>query len=124
LPDIEGLKDPIQFLFPSFSKLPASWFAYRRKAVEGSRQFKQLLTAIVETRKQDIIESLENGHAQELPDKDLLTMLINANLDQDKSSTYLTDSELISNLGIFYAAGHEVSICNGLLVKNMLKFRF
>ncbi|KAI8577964.1 hypothetical protein K450DRAFT_249249 [Umbelopsis ramanniana AG] len=103
------IQDPIQFLFPSFSKLPASWFAYRQKAVVASRKFRQLLTGIVETRKQAFIESLETGHNQELIDMDLLTMLINANLNQDGSSTYLTDSELISNLAIFYAAGHETT---------------
>jgi len=105
------MMDPIQFLFPSFSKLPASWFAYRQRAVVASRQFKQLLTSIVETRKQEVIEGLETGNYEELLNKDVLTMLINANLNQDGSSTYITDSELISNLGVFYAAGHEVSVC-------------
>lgn len=106
------MTDPIQFLFPSFSKLPASWFAYRQRAVVASRQFRQLLVSIVENRKQEIIEGLEKGNSQDLLNKDLLTMLVSANLNQDGSSTYITDSELISNLGVFYAAGHEVSACN------------
>lgn len=79
----------------------------------ASRQLKQLLTSIVETRKQEVIEEFGTGNSQELLNKDVLTMLINANLNQDGSSTYITDSELISNLAIFYAAGHEVSVCNG-----------
>jgi cytochrome P450 len=67
------------------------------------------LGEIVETRKQEIFENKEIGHAQDMLDKDLLTMLINATLNRDESSTYITETELISNLGIFYAAGHEVS---------------
>ncbi|KAG2181485.1 hypothetical protein INT44_008298 [Umbelopsis vinacea] len=105
----EIMKDPIQFLFPSFSKLPASWFAYRQRVVVAGGKFKQLLVGIVETRKQEVLKNLESGHDQKLLDMDLLTMLIHANLNQDGSSTYLTDGELISNLGVFYVAGHETT---------------
>jgi cytochrome P450 len=106
---IESVKDPIQFLFPSIGKLPASWFPYRRKFVAANEQLVQLLGEIVETRKQEIIENKEIGHAQDMLDKDLLTMLISATLNRDEPSSYITETELISNLGIFYAAGHEVS---------------
>jgi cytochrome P450 len=67
-----------------------------------------LLTEIIENRKQEVIESRNRGESQELRDKDLLTMLIEANLNDEDGTSFMTDRELISNLSIFYAAGHEV----------------
>ncbi|KAJ2959562.1 hypothetical protein NQZ79_g5028 [Umbelopsis isabellina] len=103
------LRDPIQFLFPSFGKLPAQWFAYRRKAVKASDQLRQLLTEIIEKRKKEVLQLRQQGEDVDSHSKDLLTMLIEANLNDDDEKVYMTDSELISNLSIFYAAGHETT---------------
>lgn len=104
------LRDPIQFLFPSFGKLPASWFAYRRKAVKASDQLRQLLTEIIEKRKKEVLQLRQQGEDVDSHSKDLLTMLIEANLNDEDEKIFMTDSELISNLSIFYAAGHEVCL--------------
>ncbi|KAI8391074.1 cytochrome P450 [Radiomyces spectabilis] len=107
------VRDPLVYLFPAYTRIPSRWIPYRYRARQANERLRQILYKIIEDRKQAITDNTNNDQSK----KDLLTMMIEASVTQfspdsdslGSSHAFLTDGELVSNLAVFFVAGHETT---------------
>ncbi|CAO3635442.1 unnamed protein product [Cunninghamella blakesleeana] len=99
----KGSEDPLFFLFP-FLETKFLWLFPRRKQVKGLiAKFYSMLDKVIEHKRQ----VLKNQKSSiEEAEKDLLTLMLE---DESSEGKGLSDSELRSNINIFFIAGHDTT---------------
>ncbi|KAG2187291.1 hypothetical protein INT44_004976 [Umbelopsis vinacea] len=103
---MDGLRNPIYFFFPILEKR-FLWALPKRRAVHNRMEdMNQIFYSIIENKRQ----TLENmkGLAEDA-EKDLLTLMLEANADSKEAGDRLSDSELRDDLAIFFLAGHDTT---------------
>jgi cytochrome P450 len=98
-------RDPFVYLFPAYTKIPSKMIPYRNRARLANERLRKILIDIISERKQ----SLENKSPMDNHKQDLLTLMIAAAKEGHGNPNYLTDGELVSNLAVFFVAGHETT---------------
>ncbi|RCI04939.1 cytochrome P450-dit2 [Rhizopus stolonifer] len=102
------VRDPLVYLFPAYARIPSRYIPYRNRARKANENLRKLLSNIIQDRKSKI-----QDHVSEEKDykPDLLTLMIMAAKEHRSvdSSFFLTDGELVSNLAVFFVAGHETT---------------
>ncbi|KAG2183290.1 hypothetical protein INT43_006295 [Umbelopsis isabellina] len=101
---MDGLKDPFFFFFPFFEKHMLWAFSSRREQHLNCESLHTTYQNIIENKKRVLLE--QKGR-QEDPEKDLLTLMLEAG--EDDPSQALTDEELRENLSVFFIAGHDTT---------------
>ncbi|OZJ04077.1 hypothetical protein BZG36_03385 [Bifiguratus adelaidae] len=99
---------PINFLIPWLDKVLIKVSRGRRAVHDDVDLVNGLLGQMIAKKKQTLKEANSAGVADE--DKDLLTMMLEANQEEVDKSKRLTDEELRSDLAIFFVAGHVLLI--------------
>ncbi|KAL0140400.1 cytochrome P450 [Mucor lusitanicus] len=108
------VRDPFVYLFPAYTRIPSKYIPYRNRARKANENLRKILSDIIVDRKRTIRENnlvlsddLDTSNPQA---PDLLTLMIMAAEDGHVPNTsYLTDGELVSNLAVFFVAGHETT---------------
>ncbi|CEP06874.1 hypothetical protein [Parasitella parasitica] len=108
------VRDPLVYLFPAYTRIPSKYIPYRDRARKANENLRKILSDIIIDRKRKIREinlvlsdDMSSSGADE---PDLLTLMIMAAEDGHvPNSSYLTDGELVSNLAVFFVAGHETT---------------
>ncbi|KAI8093087.1 cytochrome P-450 cyp509A1 [Halteromyces radiatus] len=99
-----GVRDPLYLLFP-FLEQKLLWFFPKRQQVHKTLdKFLGMLNGIVEHKRRVLRENVDNG--VEEAEKDLLTLMIESEL---RGEGVLTNDELMGDLAIFFAAGHDTT---------------
>ncbi|CEI87192.1 hypothetical protein RMCBS344292_01611 [Rhizopus microsporus] len=94
------VRDPFVYLFPAYTRLPSRLIPYRNRARKANENLRWLLQDIIKEKK-------ESPSTKSNPD--LLSLMIMATNHDKTSKEYLTDGELISNIAVFFVAGHETT---------------
>ncbi|CAM0143106.1 unnamed protein product [Umbelopsis sp. WA50703] len=101
---MDGLKNPLFFFFP-FLETHMLWaFPNRRQQHLNCDKMNQIYETVIDNKRKVISEQKER---QEDPEKDLLTLMLEAG--EDDPSQALTDEELREDLSIFFIAGHDTT---------------
>ncbi|KAK4522108.1 Fe-S cluster-binding ribosome biosynthesis protein [Mucor velutinosus] len=108
------VRDPFVYLFPAYTRIPSKYIPYRNRARKANENLRKILSDIIVDRKRTIRENslvlsddMDSSNAQGL---DLLTLMIMAaEGGHVPNASYLTDGELVSNLAVFFVAGHETT---------------
>ncbi|EPB83718.1 hypothetical protein HMPREF1544_09512 [Mucor circinelloides 1006PhL] len=108
------VRDPFVYLFPAYTRIPSKYIPYRNRARKANENLRQILSDIIVDRKRMIREKslvfsddIDSSNSQA---PDLLTLMIMAAEEGHVPNTsYLTDGELVSNLAVFFVAGHETT---------------
>ncbi|KAI7851852.1 cytochrome P450 [Circinella umbellata] len=102
------VRDPLVYLFPAYAAIPSRWIPYRNRARIANEKLRRVLYGIIQERKNAI---LSNTEATLDKHKDLLTLMIEAALNEDtlpphrSEDRFLTNGELVANLAVFFVAG-------------------
>ncbi|GAA5805405.1 hypothetical protein HPULCUR_010921 [Helicostylum pulchrum] len=102
------MRDPFVYLFPAYTRIPSKFIPYRNRARKANESLRKILSDIIVQRKLDIANGCFNDPENpRVPD--LLSMMIMSAAEGHGHSSYLTDGELVSNLAVFFVAGHETT---------------
>ncbi|CAO3681708.1 unnamed protein product [Umbelopsis ramanniana] len=103
---LNGLRDPLYFLFPVLDKRFLWALPNRRELHRKLDDMNGVFNSIIENKRQtlaNIKESTDNA------EKDLLTMMLEANAETNDTGRQLSNSELRDDLAIFFVAGHDTT---------------
>ncbi|KAJ2964741.1 hypothetical protein NQZ79_g397 [Umbelopsis isabellina] len=101
---MEGFRQPMFFFFPFLDRYMRWAFPQRRQQHRDVDKMTELYQNVIENKRK-ILSQQKNE--QEDPEKDLLTLMIEAG--RDDPSQALTNDELSGNLAIFFIAGHDTT---------------
>ncbi|KAI9345054.1 cytochrome P450 [Pilaira anomala] len=101
----DGIRDPLFFLFPSLDTTFLWIFPERKRVHREWDKFSNMLSTIIQHKKEMIKNGIKND-ALEDNERDLLSLMIESG-NEDNSA--LSDEELMSNLCIFFLAGHDTT---------------
>ncbi|KAI8982296.1 cytochrome P450 [Mycotypha africana] len=103
---ISGIQDPLYAIFPILDRKFLWLLPKRRKVHEDLNRFLKMLEEVIEVKKM----AIKNGDTQnkdlEENEKDLLTLMIES---INRGEGVMTDTELKSNLSLFFLAGHDTT---------------
>ncbi|CAO3635458.1 unnamed protein product [Cunninghamella blakesleeana] len=104
-----GTDDPLFFLFPFLETNFLYLFPHRKQLKELVKKFYSMLGQVIEHKRQ--ILKTQNGISNiEESEKDLLTLMLENELSGESSGKKgLSDSELQSNINLFFVAGHDTT---------------
>ncbi|KAI8370151.1 cytochrome P450 [Choanephora cucurbitarum] len=115
---MKSLFNPWVFLFSNIDFILQAIIPSRRQSTAAVIKFNKMLIGMAERRRQEI----QRGEKKSVPDseKDLLTLLIEADLEEGNTAT---NDELRENIALFFLAGHDttgnaLSFCLYNLAKN------
>lgn len=100
---IEGTQNPVYFFFPIIEKY-FLWAMPERKPLHLKMDKMNTIFFSIIDRKRKALASNENKIEE--GEKDLLTLMLEANQDTENSQHQLSDVELRGNLAAFFAAGY------------------
>jgi cytochrome P450 len=100
---IKGTQDPVYFFFPILEKY-FLWALPERKALHQKMDEMNAIFFSIINRKRKALASNENKIEE--GEKDLLTLMLEANQDTENPQHQLSDVELRDNLAAFFAAGY------------------
>ncbi|KAI8331303.1 cytochrome P450 [Blakeslea trispora] len=110
--------DPYVFLFNKIDFILQAILPSRRRSFNALMKFNKMIIELIERRRQEI----QDGEKKHITDgeKDLLTLLIEADLQEGNTAT---NEELRENIALFFVAGHDttgnaLSFCLYNLAKN------
>ncbi|KAI9291951.1 cytochrome P450 [Neoconidiobolus thromboides FSU 785] len=90
-----GINDFKYFVFPILELIiPA-----RKKVHQATEEFKTFLLSIIETKKKEV----ESGDVKD----DIVSLMVKSSLDSSENG--LSSTEILYNLSIFFAAGHDTT---------------
>ncbi|ORZ15313.1 cytochrome P450 [Absidia repens] len=96
----EGMFDPFFLVFPSCDTTFLSWFPQRAQLHQHLTQFLGMLQSVIDEKR-----AAENDNRDE-KDRDLLTLMLDSNQNE---TTAMSDEELLTNLCVFFLAGHDTT---------------
>ncbi|KAI8575219.1 hypothetical protein K450DRAFT_262806 [Umbelopsis ramanniana AG] len=103
---MDGFRNPVFFFFPILEKR-FLWALPKRRAVHKKMDdMNQIFYSIIENKRQTLANMKESAEDAE---KDLLTLMLEANADSKDAGDRLSDSELRDDLAIFFLAGHDTT---------------
>ncbi|KAI8988313.1 cytochrome P450 [Mycotypha africana] len=115
---VASLFGPALFFFAKYDFLLMYLSPKRRRVMKATVEFNEMLENLADKRRQEILDD----KMQNIPDseKDLLTLMIEADLHE---STKTTTKELRENIALFFLAGHDttantLAFCMYNLAKN------
>ncbi|KAI9264403.1 cytochrome P450 [Phascolomyces articulosus] len=102
---ITGIRDPLFTLFPKLDTWFLPLFPKRQELHREVKKLSTMLSGIIDHKR----AILRNNKEENIRDseKDLLTLLLEAGKEDEKDA--MTDEELLSNLCIFFLAGHDTT---------------
>ncbi|KAI8575217.1 hypothetical protein K450DRAFT_262785 [Umbelopsis ramanniana AG] len=103
---IKGTQNPIYFFFPILEKY-FLWVIPKRRALHRKMDEMNTIFFSIIDRKRKTLAS--NKHNIEEGEKDLLTLMLEANEDTGNPQHQLSDVELRDNLAAFFLAGHDTT---------------
>ncbi|CAO3597963.1 unnamed protein product [Absidia cylindrospora] len=106
------IKNPLFVLFPSLDQRYRWLFPKRQAAHDNLAKFHEMLSDIINKRRIQLKQQQQqhqhqHQHQQQHSKKNLLTLMIES--ESYGKSRALSDEELLNNLCIFFAAGHETT---------------
>ncbi|KAI9493100.1 cytochrome P450 [Zychaea mexicana] len=101
---IESAQKPLYFIFPSIERHFWSWIPERRKAHQEVSKFLNMMSKMVQEKREALGKTSTDQPSIRENEKDLLTLMIEA---EREGQGRLTDEELLSNLCMLFLAGHE-----------------
>ncbi|KAG2183321.1 hypothetical protein INT43_006326 [Umbelopsis isabellina] len=101
---MDGFRQPIYFFFPFLDKYMKWAIPQRRQQHMDVKNMTELYQEVIDNKRKILSQQ---KHQQEDPEKDLLTLMIEAG--RDDPSQALSDEELSGNLAIFFIAGHDTT---------------
>ncbi|KAI9304538.1 cytochrome P-450 cyp509A1 [Cunninghamella echinulata] len=101
---IEASGEPLFFMFPILEKKFLWLFPKRQESFKKLDEWKAMLTSVIENKRRLLKDNIDQG--VEEAEKDLLTLMIESEF---RGEGILTKEELISDLTIFFAAGHDTT---------------
>ncbi|KAG2187290.1 hypothetical protein INT44_004975 [Umbelopsis vinacea] len=103
---IKGTQNPVYFFFPILEKY-FLWAFPKRKALHRKMDEMNTIFFSIIDRKRKTLASNKNNIEE--VDKDLLTLMLEANEDTENPQHQLSDAELRDNLAVFFLAGHDTT---------------
>ncbi|KAI8137872.1 cytochrome P450 [Fennellomyces sp. T-0311] len=103
---LKSIGNPFFGLFPAVERKFLHWFPERRKVHQEMTTFLDMIQSIID-RKRKWIEENPDAMKDDALERDLLTMMIEGGVSGDDRG--LTDEELLSNICIFFFAGHDTT---------------
>ncbi|CAO3681680.1 unnamed protein product [Umbelopsis ramanniana] len=103
---IKGTQNPVYFFFPILEKY-FLWALPERKTLHRKMDEMNTIFFSIIDRKRKALAS--NDNKIEEGEKDLLTLMLEANEDTENPQHQLSDVELRDNLAAFFAAGHDTT---------------
>ncbi|CAO3635478.1 unnamed protein product [Cunninghamella blakesleeana] len=101
----KGVDDP-PFLFFPFLDTKLSWLFPRRRYLQGLvKKFHTMLDEVIENKRRILKNQKVKSNIDD-SEKDILTLMLESELSGQK---VLTDSEIKSDLNIFFLAGHDTT---------------
>jgi cytochrome P450 len=99
---MNGIRNPLFFLFPLVEKYFLWAFPKRRALHREMDKLDKLFYSIIENKRQTLAS--QKGSVEDA-EKDLLTLMLEANEDSEDPEHQLSDLELRDDLAIFFLAG-------------------
>ncbi|KAG2187289.1 hypothetical protein INT44_004974 [Umbelopsis vinacea] len=103
---MEGIKNPLFFLFPILEKRFLWAFPGRRRLHRKMDAMDELFYSIIDNKRQTLAN--KKGLVED-SEKDLLTLMLEANEENDDTQHQLSDLELRDDLAVFFLAGHDTT---------------
>ncbi|KAG2187286.1 hypothetical protein INT44_004971 [Umbelopsis vinacea] len=103
---LAGVRNPLHFFFPTLDKYFLWALTKRRDLHSRLGDMNDVFNNIIENKRQTLAElkgSIEDS------EKDLLTLMLEANEESNDADHRLSNSELRSDLVIFFVAGHDTT---------------
>ncbi|KAI9345055.1 cytochrome P450 [Pilaira anomala] len=101
----DALRDPLYFLFPVLDAKFRWLFPQRQKIHQEMKLFSNMLNKIIQHKKEMIKNGVKNDVLED-NERDLLSLMIESGKEGNEA---LSDEELMSNLCIFFLAGHDTT---------------
>lgn len=101
---MDGFRQPVYFFFPFLDKYMKWAIPERRQQHKDVEKMIKLYQEVIDNKRRILSQQKDQ---QEDPEKDLLTLMIEAG--RDDPSQALSDEELSGNLAIFFIAGHDTT---------------
>jgi cytochrome P450 len=102
---MEGIRDPVFFFFPILEKRFLWAFPRRRGLHRKMDDMDKLFYSIIDHKRQTLAS--KKGSVEDA-EKDLLTLMLEANEDSEDTQHQLSDLELRDDLAIFFLAGYVI----------------
>ncbi|CAO3623309.1 unnamed protein product [Cunninghamella blakesleeana] len=99
-----SLANPLYIFFPILERKFLWLFPKRQKNHETLAKWQNMLTSMIEKKRQSIQNNIDQG--VEEAEKDLLTLMIESEF---RGEGILTNEELLGDLVIFFVAGHDTT---------------
>ncbi|CAO3609845.1 unnamed protein product [Cunninghamella echinulata] len=99
-----SLTNPLYIFFPILETKLLWLFPKRQKSHQTLVKWQNMLTSMIEKKRQSIKENIDNG--VEEAEKDLLTLMIESEF---RGEGVLTNEELLGDIVIFFVAGHDTT---------------
>ncbi|KAI9248283.1 cytochrome P450 [Phascolomyces articulosus] len=103
---VQSAQKPLYFLLPSIERQFKSWIPERRKAHQELSKFLDMMSSIADHKRQALLNKKASSLDKNDHEKDLLTLMVEA---EHEGQGRLTDEEFLSNLSVFFLAGHETT---------------
>ncbi|CAO3623228.1 unnamed protein product [Cunninghamella blakesleeana] len=110
----QDVKNPLFVLFPKLDQQYRWLFPKRQEAHANLDQFHKMIHQVVQEKREKLklqksmTPSLSSKEEDNANKKDLLTLMLESQLHHH-DITPLTDEELIDNVSVFFAAGHDTT---------------
>lgn len=109
---INGMQDPLFFFFPKLESQFLHFFPKRRLIHEDCDKFLKLMNDMIE-KKRKVVEGENSDEvsmllsSQTSSERDILTLLLESEKNENDQNAYMTNQEIQSNLCLFFSAGHD-----------------
>lgn len=98
----KGISDPLYFLFPILDKYFLWALTNRRELHRKVDYMNGVFNSVINNKRQTLADVKDSKDEAE---KDLLTMMLEANAETSDTGRQLSNSELRDNLALFFIAG-------------------
>ncbi|KAG2210476.1 hypothetical protein INT47_002418 [Mucor saturninus] len=107
---IVGMQDPVYFFFPVLERHFLNFLPKRKLIHRDCDRFLKLMDDMIEEKRRIVNEDegiVVAEKKEDISEKDILTLLLENEKNENDSNTFMTNEELKSNLCLFFSAGHD-----------------